>query len=69
MSDDDVSLDFVRYHWASRYDIGRDGARYAAVARYGDRDRLTAATPGELLGMIRRHYQPPADEPADSPAP
>ena len=66
MSDDDVSLDFVRHHWGSRYDVGRDGAQYVAVARYGDRDRLTAATPCELLGMIRRHYRPPAGEPAST---
>ena len=57
-----VTLAFLRHHWGQVYDFARDGAQYVATARWGDRDRLTAATPGQLLTLVRRHYQPPAGE-------
>ena len=52
-----VTLAFLRHHWDRVYDFTREDGQYVATARYGQRDRLTAATPEELLSLVRRHYR------------
>jgi len=57
-----ITLAFLRYHWDEVYNFTRDGPQYVATAKYGQRDRLTANTPEQLLSMVRRHYRPPPAE-------
>ncbi len=50
------SIEFVRFHWADVYEIGKQEGKYVAVPRFGKCEKLTADEPGELLKPIRQHY-------------
>lgn len=47
----------LRFHWGDCYAFAAASGRYAATAKFGKRDVLTADDPEELLGKIRRHYR------------
>jgi hypothetical protein len=51
-----VTLEYLRRHWGDAYSITVRGGTWTAVARFGDRQTLTAGSADELSGMIRRHY-------------
>lgn len=49
----------LRYHWGTVYDIRQVGQwKWVAVAKWGNRDMLTAETADGLRGLIHRHYGP-----------
>ena len=47
-------------HWGRRYDFaapGSLGGTWAATDKFGDHDKLEAASASELLEAVRSHYQ------------
>jgi hypothetical protein len=56
----DQQLIFLNTHWGRRYDFaapGNPGGTWAATDKFGDRDKLEAASAPELLEAVRSHYQ------------
>lgn len=51
-----VTLAYLRHHWGDVYTISKQGGTWTAVARFGDRETLTAGSADDLIVMIRRHY-------------
>jgi hypothetical protein len=51
-----ITLEFLRYHWGDVYAITRQDGMWTAVARFRDRDVLTADSADELRRMVWRHY-------------
>jgi hypothetical protein len=53
-------LIFLTTHWGRRYDFaapGSPGGTWTATDKFGDRDKLQAASATELLEAVRSHYQ------------
>jgi hypothetical protein len=56
----DQQLIFLNTHWGRRYDFaapGSPGGTWAATDKFGDHDKLEAASAPELLEAVRSHYQ------------
>jgi hypothetical protein len=47
---------YLDSNWGEVYKFTRDLSGYRAIAMFGTHDVLTAGTPNELLGKVRRHY-------------
>jgi hypothetical protein len=53
-------LIYLQTHWGRRYELALPqvpGGLWTATATFGDRDRLQAPAPAELLEQVRAHYQ------------
>jgi hypothetical protein len=46
----------LRYHWGDVYEFAIVNGHYAATAKFGSREHLSADEPEELRAIIRRHY-------------
>jgi hypothetical protein len=47
---------YLDSNWGEAYKFSHDMRSYKAIAQFGKHDVLTAETPNELLGKVRRHY-------------
>ena len=53
-------LIYLQTHWGRRYEFASaqaPGGKWAATARFDDRDRIQAPTSTELLEEVRAHYE------------
>jgi hypothetical protein len=53
-------LVFLNTHWGRRYEFaapGSPGRPWVATDKFGDHNRLEAASAPELLEAVRSHYQ------------
>jgi hypothetical protein len=53
-------LIFLNTHWGRRYDFtapASPGGTWVATDKFGDHQRLDAASAWELLEAVRNHYQ------------
>jgi hypothetical protein len=56
VADDTGTLDEIRFHWGSAYDVGRDGVMFIARRRDGRGDTLASPLSEGLLLLIRADY-------------
>jgi hypothetical protein len=56
----DQQLIYLNTHWGRRHDFaapGSPGGMWAATGKFGDHNKLEAASAPELLEAVRSHYQ------------
>jgi hypothetical protein len=56
----DQQLIYLNTHWGRRYEFtapDRPGVAWMATGRFGDHEKLEAASAQELLEAVRRHYE------------